>query len=125
MKSSAAAVKNGLWRYVAAALIALGAVVLTVVATRRLVSPPPLNAQRAAERYKALEEVRASSQLMLTTAAWLNRDQGVVRLPIELAMEIVEREWRDPAQGRSNLMERVRRAYAAPPAPPVQPSPYE
>ncbi|MEJ5237389.1 hypothetical protein [Limisphaera sp. VF-2] len=116
---------RGFWSYVLAAVVALGVVAVMVWATRRVMTPPPLNAERVAERYKALEEVRATAHQVLTTPAWINRDKGIVRLPVDVAMQVVEREWRDPAAARSNLIERVRAAHAAPPAPPAQPSPYE
>jgi hypothetical protein len=41
-----------------------------------------------------------------------------VRLPIDLAMEMVIREWKDPSVGRSNLMARVREFNPPPPPPP-------
>lgn len=116
---------NGYWGYVGASLVALGVVAIMVTVTRRMVTPPPLNAERVAERYKALEEVRTTSQQMLTTVAWINREKGIVRLPLSVALEVVEREWQDPARARSNLIERVRKANEPPPAPPAQPSPYE
>jgi hypothetical protein len=116
---------NGLWVYVGAALVALGVVVLMVTATRRLVTPPDLNAERVAERYKALEEVRAVAHQAESSPAWINREKGIVRLPIPVALELAEREWRNPAAARANLIERVRKANEAPPAQPEQPSPYE
>jgi len=116
---------RGFWGYVVAAGLALGVVGVLVLTTRRMVTPPPLNAERVAERYKALEEVRAAAHQALTTPAWIQRDKEIVRLPIEVALQLVEREWRDPAAARSNLLERVRAAYAAPPAAPAEPSPYE
>jgi hypothetical protein len=96
-----------------------------VTATRRLVTPPDLNAERVAERYKALEEVRAVAHQAQASPAWINREKGIVRLPIPVALELAEREWKNPAAARSNLIERVRKANEAPPAPPAQPSPYE
>jgi hypothetical protein len=116
---------NGLWVYVGAALVALGVVVLMVTATRRLVTPPDLNAERVAERYKALEEVHAVAHQAQASPAWINREKGIVRLPIPVALELAEREWKNPAAARSNLIERVRKVNEAPPAPPAQPSPYE
>lgn len=113
------------WSYALAAAVALGIVGVMVWATRRVMTPPPLNAERVAERYKALAEVRETAHQVLTTPAWINRDKGIVRLPVEVAMQVVEREWRHPALARSNLIERVRAAYAKPPPPPAEPSPYE
>jgi len=117
--------RNGFWGYVGAALVALGVVVVMVTATRRLVTPPDLNAGRIAERYQARDEVRAVAHQAITTPVWINREKGIVRLPIPVALELAEKEWRNPAAARSNLIERVRKAYEAPPPPPAEPSPYE
>jgi hypothetical protein len=59
------------------------------------------------------------------TVAWLNQSNGLVRLRIEDAMNLVEREWRNPPAARSNLIARIEKATAAPPKPPEKPSPFE
>ena len=88
--------------------------------------PPPLNANRAEERAKALAELRAAEADALDRAGWIDQSKGIVRLPIQDAMKLVEEEWgRDPATARSNLIARVEKATAPPPKAPEKPNPFE
>jgi hypothetical protein len=102
---------------------ALLIVLILIWAMRSYMQPPPLNQNRAAERAKALADLRGLEHEEQTTAAWIDQPKGIVRLPLEDAMKIVEREWRNPPAARSNLLARVQKAYP-PPAPPP-PSPFE
>ena len=85
--------------------------------------PPPLGEPRAAVRSKALAEIRASEKDALENIGWADPAKGLVRLRIEDAMKLVEREWKNPAAARSNLIARVEKANPAPAPPP--PSPFE
>jgi hypothetical protein len=88
--------------------------------------PAPLGEDRVALRSKALSELRAAEADALNTPAWIDPAKGIVRLRIEDAMKIVEREWgRDAAAGRSNLISRVQKATALPPKAPEAPSQFE
>ena len=87
--------------------------------------PAPLGKNRAEERAKALAEIRGAENEALTTSAWIDQGKGIVRLRIEDAMKLVEREWQNPAAARSNLVARVEKATALPPKPPEKPSPFE
>lgn len=112
----------------ATAAAVLGAFLIVFVlvwAMRHYTQPAPLNANRAAERAKALAELRAAEAEALHTTAWLDQGKGIVRLRIEDAMALVEREWRNPAAGRSNLVARVEKATFVPPPPPPKPSAFE
>jgi hypothetical protein len=53
--------------------------------TLRLAPPPRLQPSPPRE----LEEMRAAEDLVLKGYAWVNPDQGVVRIPIERAMELL------------------------------------
>ena len=56
-------------------------------------------------RAKALAELRAAETEALNTTGWVDQGKGLVRLRIEDAMNIVEREWsQNPAAARSNLI---------------------
>jgi hypothetical protein len=113
----------------AAGLAILGAFLIVaalVWAMRHYTQSAPLNAARAAERAAALRDLRASETAALQTTAWLDAGKGLVRLRIEDAMQLVEREWQDPAAGRSNLLARVDRANPPPPpSAPAKPNPFE
>ena len=92
---------------------------------RQYTTPAPLGAERAAERAKALTELRAAETDALNNAAWIDQTKGLVRLPIAEAMKLAEREWQNPAQARSNLIARVEKANYVPPKPPEKPSQFE
>jgi hypothetical protein len=94
-------------------------------AMHRYTQPAPLGEDRAAERAKALVEMRAAETEALHTTAWIDPAKGIVRLRIEDAMQLVEREWQDPAAARSKLIMRVEKATAPPPKVPEKPSPFE
>jgi len=114
------------WAYPVAILGAFLIVAALVFAMRRYAQTEPLNAARAAERAKALAELRAAENDALNHVGWIDQGKGVVRLRIEDAMTIIQRDWgRDPAAGRSNLLARVAKVMAPPPKAPEQPSAFE
>jgi len=119
---------NGQRRVWPGALAALGASLIFVAlvwAMKYYTTPPPLGAERSAERAKALAELRAAEADALSNAGWLDQPKGIVRLPIAEAMKVTAREWQDPVQARSNLIGRMEKATAPPPKAPEKPSPFE
>lgn len=80
---------------------------------------------RKVERAKARAELTAAEAQALKQVGWIDAGKGIVRLPIAEAMQLAEREWRNPAQARANLIARVEKATAPPPKPPEEPSPFE
>jgi uncharacterized protein YdaU (DUF1376 family) len=114
------------WAYGLAVVGAFLIVALLVLTMRRYAQPEPLDAARAAERAKALAELRGAEVQALHSVAWVDQGKGVVRLRIEDAMEIVQNSWaKDPAAGRSNLLARTAKAFAVPPKAPEKPSQFE
>jgi hypothetical protein len=93
--------------------------------TRQYTTPPLLGAGRAAERAKALAELRAAETDALNNVAWVDQAKGVVRLPIAEAMKLAEREWQNSAKARAGLIARVEKATALPPKAPEKPSAFE
>lgn len=91
----------------------------------RYTQPGPLGEDRKAMRAKSLAELRGAEHEALTTTAWIDQPKGIVRLRIQDAMALVEREWQNPPAARSNLIARVEKATFVPPPPPAQPSPFE
>jgi hypothetical protein len=88
--------------------------------------PDTLNAARIAERIKDRREIEAAAAEALNNFGWADQSKGVVRLPITNAMELVVREWKNPAAGRSNLLARLERANPPPPPKaPEKPSVFE
>lgn len=107
--------------YAIAVIGAFLIVAILVQAMRHYTRPPELNANRAAERAKALGELRADEAGKLNNVAWIDANKGVVRLPIQEAMQMVERDWsRDPAKARADLIARVEKATAVPPPKPSE-----
>jgi len=97
-----------------------------VWAMRHYTQPPSLGEDRATVRSKALAEIRAAEHEALTTTGWVDPTKGIVRLPIEVAMDIVLRDWpKNPSAARSNLITRVEKATFVPPPAPPKPSQLE
>jgi hypothetical protein len=109
--------------YVLAILGSFLIVAALVWAMRRYNQPAPLGEDRALVRARALAELRAADSEALNSVAWIDQKNGIVRLRVEDAMNIVERTWQNPPAARSNLLERVARANPPPPKP--APSPFE
>ena len=102
-------------------LIMAGLVWITIQYTR----PAPLNTARINERYDNLKKLRAEEAKTLNEYDWQDQAKGFVRLPITNAMELIVREYQNPAAARSNLIARVEKATAAPPKAPEKPNQYE
>jgi hypothetical protein len=96
-----------------------------VWAMQRYSQPPPLGEDRVAVRKKALADMRATEASELESYGWVDQTKGVVRLPIAEAMKLALRDWQNPAAARSNLIARVEKATAVPPAAPAKPSAFE
>ncbi len=93
--------------------------------TSQYTTPAPLGAERAAERAKALGELRAAETDALNNVGWIDQGKGLVRLPIADAMKLAEKQWQNPAQARATMNDRVEKAFFVPPPPPPKPSAYE
>jgi hypothetical protein len=100
-------------------------VAVLVWAMQRYTQPPPLGEDRVAQRRKALADLRAAEATELESYGWVDQAKGVARLPIAEAMKLALRDWQKPAAARSNLIARVEKATAVPPAVPAKPSPFE
>src|SRR6516164_7913977 len=110
MNSEPAPERTGL-AYVAGILGSFLIIGALVWAMRHFNQPPVLGEDRAAARAKALAELRADEADKLENGGWVDPVKGQVRLPIRVAMKMVERDWgQNPAAARSNLLERVEKA---------------
>jgi hypothetical protein len=117
--------RTGPGLYLVAALGALLIMVILVSLVRRYTTPAPLGAGRAAERKKALVELRGQEHQQLTEIGWQDKAKGIVRLPIETAMKLTLERMQNPEAFRKELIARVEKATAAPPAAPAKPSEFE
>ena len=100
-------------------------VALLVLAMRHYTRPAPVGANRVEERFKFLQDQRAADAKALNEYDWTDKEKGIVRLPVQRAMELTLQEWQNPAAARSNLISRVEKATAAPPKAPEKPNIYE
>lgn len=112
--------RNVAWMIGVTGTLAIMAILVALLL--RSTRPEDLNAARTRERLQFREEVRADDAQALSRYVWQDQAKGLVRIPIERAMELVIREWQDPAAARSNLIARVEVATAPPPEPE---NPYE
>lgn len=86
---------------------------------------PAVDADRAAVRSKDLAEIHATEEKDLNTAGWIDQSRGIVRLPIDTAMQIAAQAWRNPAQAMADLKAREAKATAPAPVAPAKPNPFE
>jgi len=100
-------------------------VAVLILAMKHASHPPAIDADRAAVRAKALADLRVAESNALNQAGWIDRNRGLVRLPISVAMQITENEWQNPIAAYSNLIARVEKATAPAPATPAKPNPFE
>jgi hypothetical protein len=117
--------KRTVWPVGMAFLIACFLFAAVVVKVKWSVPITAIDADRAAVRAKALADIRAAEAQALNQPGWIDENRGLVRLPISVAMQIAEREWRDPAAARSNLTARIEKATAPAPKAPEKPSAFE
>ena len=89
------------------------------------VSVPAIDADRDIVRAKDLAEIRAAEDKSLVTAGWIDQSRGIVRLPVETAMQITAQAWQNPAQARASLISRQENASKPAPAAPAKPSAFE
>jgi hypothetical protein len=99
--------------------------VVLVVAVKFLVNAPAIDADGAAARTKALAEIRATEAKSLNSVGWTDESRGIVRLQIETAMQMTERNWQNPAAARADLVARAERAAAPAPQVATKPNPAE
>lgn len=79
------------------------------------ISVPAIDTDRDATISKSLAEIRKTEDSALMYPAWVDQSRGIVRLPIETAMQIAAKEWQNPAQARADLIAREEKLNA--PAP--------
>jgi hypothetical protein len=98
---------------------------VVVVALKLTLSVPAIDADRAAERIKALAEIHVAEEISLSTPAWIDQSRGTVRLPIDTALQLAAQQWRNPAAARAELTARQEKASAELPKAPEKPSAFE
>ena len=95
------------------------------VVVKLAVNVPAIDADASALRSKALVEMRSAEDKSLNTAGWADQSRGIVRLPIEAAMQQAAQAWQNPAAARADLNARAEKAAAPAPVAPAKPSAFE
>jgi hypothetical protein len=109
------------WHFGIIFVVACFLFVALVVAVKFSVSVPGIDADRAALRSKALDDIRATETKSLDTADWIDQGHNLVRLPIETALQLYANAAKNPAAARADLIARAEKAAA--PLPKVVPKP--
>jgi hypothetical protein len=99
--------------------------IVLAVAVRLLTTVPDIDADAGAKRSQALAQIRATEYTNLNVIAWIDAPRGIVRLPIDVAIQKTEQAWQDPAQARADLIAREKKAVAPAPVVPAKPSAFE
>ena len=110
------------WPIGALFLVACFLFALPVAKVKWSTPVPAIDADRAAVFAKALAEIRATEAQALAHPGWIDENRGLMRLPIDMAMQIIEREWQDPARARADLIARAEKAAVPAPATPAKPN---
>ena len=95
------------------------------VVVKFFVRVPAIDADRNAARAKALAEIRATEDKTLNTTGWIDQSRGIVRLPIDTAMQATLQAWQNPAQARADLIARQEKASAPAPVAPAKHNAFE
>ena len=111
----------------AAVALIIGSLVFIVLtaAARFLSSAPDIDADSGAKRSETLAKIRATEATNLNQVAWIDQARGIVRLPIDTAIQLTVQAWQDPAQARADLIAREKKAAAPAPVAPPKPSAFE
>ncbi len=94
-------------------------------AVRFLTVVPDIDADAGTKRSETLVKIRATEFTNLNQVAWIDEPRGIVRLPIDTAIQIALQAWQDPAQARADLIAREKKATAPAPVAPPKPSAFE
>src|SRR5258708_7302954 len=113
------------WHFGVNFVVASFLFVALVAIVKFSVMVPAIEADRATVRAKALADIRATEATALATPGWVDKDRGIVRLPIDDAMQIYEAAAQDPGAARTNLMSRAEKAAAPLPKKAAAPNPFE
>ena len=102
-------------------LIMYGLVRIMIHYTR----PAPVGVERVALRLKNMADYKAATAEAINNYGWVDPVKGIVRLPVDRAVELAAERWQNPVAARSNLIARAEKAAEAPPKAPEKKSEFE
>ncbi len=106
---------------VVATCIALGVIVLATVQYFDVSVRAEIDRKVTSQPSAALEQLRQSEQIKLGRYAWVNQKNGVVRIPLDRAIELTLQEWEKRPDGLVDWSDAA--APAPAPATPGTPAP--
>ncbi len=106
-------------------LIASVLFAFAVVGIKLHLSQPAIDVSRSEVRSKALAEIHAAEARTLNSYGWIDKPRGIVRLPIETALQQAAQAWQNPAAAHADLVARAEKAAAELPKAPEKPSEFE
>ncbi len=106
-------------------LLVSGIFAALAIGAKMSLNAPAVDADRAAERSKALAEIRVAEDKSLDSAAVIDAGHGTVRLPIDVALQLAAQKWQNPSAARADLNARAEKAAAELPKAPEKPSAFE
>ena len=92
---------------------------------RYYTATPSLFAERSAERMQVRAEFDAANTPIVNTYDWQDQTRGIIRIPVDRAVDLTVQEWQNPKAARADLMARAAKAFAPLPKPPEKKNPYE
>jgi len=110
-------VNNGKGRTVITVISIVAAFLLMGFLVRQMVKltrPPGVDVARAAARAKDNAEIRGAGVDAWRNWGLVDKEKGVVRMPIEEAMKVTVQGYKDPAGFRSNITMRLDKAFPPP-----------
>jgi hypothetical protein len=99
--------------------------IVLVVIVKLSVTPPPIDADRADQISSTLYQIRTNEVASLNNAGWVDQGRGIVRLPIETAIQMTAQAWQNPASARADLIARAQKAAAPAPKAAPKANPFE
>jgi hypothetical protein len=109
----------------AAGFLIVSVIFAVLAAGMKLQRGTEIDADRGAARSKALADMRATEEKTLSTGAVIDAPRGIVRLPVDTAMQLAAQAWKNPAAARADLTARAEKAAAELPKAPEKPSAFE
>jgi hypothetical protein len=94
-------------------VIAIILFVAVGVIAKLAIPAPAIDADRAADRSKALAEISVAEEKALTTSAVIDSQRGIVRLPMDTAVQLAAQKWPSAAAARADLAARLEKASVA------------
>jgi hypothetical protein len=111
----------------AAVALIVGSLLFIVLsaAVRFLTTVPDIDTDPGVKRSQTLAKIHATESTNLNQVAWIDQARGIVRLPIDTAIQLTLQAWQDPAEARADLIAREKKATAPAPVTPPKPSAFE